>query len=85
MKQRVVWWSAELVTELMKTGIAPGVVVKQGLPADAELVRIIPDHSLSMEAHPPRVGLVYHSNEFSDTPEGSLIPELQIIFTREAS
>lgn len=82
MRQKVVKITSELLTDLFKQGEIPRVRVVDGLPADAELVRIIPDYSYGWEVRQASIGLVYQSAEFPELERGALIPELQVVFER---
>lgn len=79
---RVVYVTGRMMTEIIRQGAENHTRVTQGLPADAVLVRIIPDRFDYFETKEPTLGLVYQSSEFSELPEGSVIPDLQIIFER---
>lgn len=82
MGQKVVFISHDLITRLLKQGELPRTTVRNGLPEDAELVRIIPDFSVAFAVKPPRIGLFYQSAEWPELKEGEEIPVLMPVFER---
>lgn len=82
MGQKAIYITTDLLTEIIRQGAENHTRVVEGLPKDAELVRIIPDYSINFEVVPARLTLVYESAEWPELPEGSVIPIQEIRFEK---
>jgi len=81
MGQKVVFIDTYVITDWFRQGAEHRERVIQGLPGDAKLIRIIPDHSINYAVHStPRLALVYESSEWPESPEGSILPEQRVLF-----
>lgn len=80
MGQKAVYITTEIITEIIRQGAENHTRVVEGLPGDAELVRIIPDYSFGWEVHRARLTLVYKSPEWPELPPGSVLPIQEIRF-----
>lgn len=76
MGQKILYIDALLIADIFQDGNEIHATVTNGLPADAELVRMIPDHSVNHQALPPRIGLVYSSASWPEQEKGSIIEVL---------
>lgn len=81
MGQRVVFVTGPFLKHICSSGTIPETIV-EGLPADAELLRIVPDFSTNGAAARPKMGAVFQSREWEPLEEGSQIPELVVAFRR---
>lgn len=78
--QRAVYIGHTMITRWLTQANEHHFRVAAGLPADARLVRVIPDYSMEWEVVPPRMTLIYESLEWPPMEEGAKIPELKIEF-----
>lgn len=72
--------TTELLTEIIRQGAENHTRVVEGLPADARLVRIIPEFFVNDEILPTRLALVYESAEWPEALEGYALPIQIIVF-----
>lgn len=86
MGQKVVYLTTGLLTELIRQGAVTHCLVVEGLPWDAQLIRVMtmPDYSIYSKHSPERLGLIYESGEWPQLHEGDHIPTHVIKFERIA-
>lgn len=81
MRAKVIRISSDLLAEFLREGELTPARVKVGLPADAELVRIIPEW-LPAEIRAAQIALVYQSSHWPEVENGEVIPVLDVVFER---